>query len=415
MIYPVIKWSYRIAALVIAAVLLWANMVFHRTPVPSDELGHARALAQFHYLKGEMHGGAPQEMQRLFPEGAPFAYALYGLAACNLADRVVEEQRKELLDEARWSLDQLDSDEVKGRFPLLLAPDHGAFLSGWTAYLHGNLLGALYATERSDEEIARFRARCDTIAGTLAHSEQPFIESNGMAWPADVMVCVAALAQHDALFPSFYSSIIQDWVRVVEDRLDESGMLAHAWDPVRDAPRTSARGSSMALMNVFLPTIDSSLAKKQFKLFKQNFLSSRFGLPAVLEHPIGTSGHGDIDSGPLIFGIGPAATIVGAGACRRNGDVAGALALESTVDAFGFTTGAEVRRYLFGALPIADLFIVWCRSMRTSGDITPKGPSSIRFHAWSILLVLLLFTPLAVGHWRSRRNTRRSGSARMLQ
>lgn len=408
MIFLVIKWSYRIVALVIVTLLLWANVEFHRTPVPGDELGHARALAQFHYLKGEMHGGAPQEMQGLFPEGAPFAFALYGLASCNLAYREDGLQRKELLDEARWSLEQLDSDEVKGRFPLLLAPDHGAFLSGWTAYLHGNLLGALSATERSDEDIARFRERCDTIAGTLAHSEQPFIESyNGMAWPADVMVCVAALAQHDALFSPMYSSIIQDWVLDVEHRLDENGMLAHAWDPIRDVPRTSARGSSMALMNVFLPTIDSSLAKKQFKLFKQNFLSSRFGLPAVLEHPIGIYGRGDIDSGPLIFGVGPAATIVGAGACRRNGDVAGALALESTVDAFGFTTGAEVRRYLFGALPIADLFIVWCRSMPTSGDLSQaEGPSSIRFHAWSILLVLILSAPWAIGLWRKRRTSR---------
>jgi hypothetical protein len=408
MIVLVIKWSYRIVAFVITLILLWANVQFHRTPVPGDELGHALALAQFHYLKGEMHGGAPQEMQRLFPEGAPFAYALYGLASCNLAYREDGLQQKELLEEARWSLEQLDSDEVKGRFPLLLAPDHGAFLSGWTAYLHGNLLGALSAPERSDQDTAMFRARCDTIAGTLAHSELPFIESyNGMAWPADVMVCVAALAQHDALFPPLYSSIIQEWVRDVEHRLDKSGMLAHAWDPIRDMSRTSARGSSMALMNIFLPTIDSTLAKKQIKLFKQNFLTSRFGLPAMLEHPIGTSGRGDIDSGPLIFGVGPAATIVGAGACRRNGDVAGAIALESTVDAFGFVTGKEERRYLFGVLPIADLFIVWCRSMPTSGDITQaEGPSSLRFHAWSILLFLLLFAPWAIGFWRSGRKSR---------
>jgi hypothetical protein len=360
-----------------------------------------------------MHGGAPQEMQHLFPEGAPFAYALYGLASCNLANGGHGMQRQELLDEARWSLEQLDSDEVKGRFPLLLPPDHGAFLSGWTAYLHGNVLGALSVIERSEEDVAVFRARCDTIAKTLLHSDRPYIESyNGMAWPADVMVCVAALAQHDALFPPVYTSIIQDWVRNVEGRLDPSGMLAHAWDPIRDMPRTSARGSSMALMNIFLPPIDSTLAKKQFKLFKQNFLSSRFGLPVVREHPIGTYGRGDIDSGPLIFGVGPAATIVGAGACRRNGDVAGALALESTVDAFGFTTGAEVRRYLFGALPIADLFIIWCRSMPTSGELSQaEGPSSIRFHAWSILLLLLLFAPWAIGVWRNRRTSRNKAAA----
>lgn len=404
MILSMVKWIYRIGAVVIALILLWANVVIHRTPHPGDPVDRARVLAQFHYLKGRMHEGAPQEMQGLFPEGAPFAYALHGLASCNLSSRVDGALRQELLDEARWCLEQLDSDDVKGRFPALLPPDHGAFLSGWTAYLHGNMLRALAATERTEDDIARFRSRCDTIARTFINSDQPFIESyNGMAWPADAMVCIAALTQHDALFSPAYSSVIQDWVRDAKGRLDERGMLPHAWDPVRDVSRSAARGSSMALMNVFLPAIDHGSAEMQFTLFRQHFLTERFGLPAVREHREGTHGAGDIDSGPLIMGIGPAATIVAVGACRMNGDAFHAHEFASVVEAFGFAVGRKERAYLFGALPIADLFIVWCRSMPYAGAAQPfSSPLFLRFHAWSALALLLVFAPWSISAVRKR-------------
>jgi len=349
-------------------------------------------------------------MQGLFPEGAPFAYALHGLASCNLSKRTDEGLRNGLLEEARWCLEQLDSDDVKGRFPVLLPPDHGAFLSGWTAYLHGNMLRALAATERTEEDIARFRSRCDAIARTFINSDQPFIESyNGMAWPADAMVCLAALAQHDALFPPVYTGIIQGWVGDVAGRLDERGMLPHEWDPVRDVSRSAARGSSMALMNVFLPAIDRQLAETQFALFRRHFFTERFGLPAVREHPKGTYGAGDIDSGPLIMGIGPAATIVALGACKMNGDAFHAHEFASVVEAFGFAVGQNERAYLFGALPIADLFIAWCRSMPSAGAAQPfSSPLFLRFHAWSALALLLAFAPWSISAVRKRRKRLRT-------
>lgn len=150
----------------------------------------------------------------------------------------------------------------------------------------------------------------------------------------------------------------------------------------------------MSLMCVFLRDIDKDLAREQYALFTQHFLDSRFGMAVALEHPKGVHKPGDIDSGPLILGAGPAATIVAAAACRANGDANQAQLLARTVDAWGFIKGSEEREYLLGAMPIADLFIAWgratqCNSIAGKVNAAPKST----FPLWSLLFCALLAGP----------------------
>ena len=153
------------------------------------------------------------------------------------------------------------------------------------------------------------------------------------------------------------------------------------------------RGSSLALMCLLMPQIDSAFAKDQFKVFAQHFFGERMGVPVVTEFPKDHTGKGDVDSGPLIFGAGPVATIVGAGACRANADAFHDLEFSSTTDGFGFVIGVQERQYVFGAMPIADLFIAWCRSMPTRNSTPFARPEFLRFHAWSALLFGLMWLP----------------------
>ncbi len=347
----------------VTLILLWVNVAIHRTPFPDSaaEQRHVRALLAD--LGPRVRAGLADRIQHWFPEGAPFTYALYGLAHCEQAARTSGAAREVALREARWSLEQLDSDKVKGRFPMLLPPDHGAFLAGWTAFLHGRLLQVSTAADLLKEDSARFRTRCDRIAQAIVDQGSPFIPSyNGMAWPADAAVCAAALALHDRHFPNAYDQVLSWWMKEAAKRVDADGMLPHEWDPGADTSVQSARGSSMALMTVLLPWIDTAFAIDQYARFRLHFFKEVCGVPAVGEHPNGVRGPGDIDSGPLLFGIGPAATIVAAGSCRLNADELHAFEFASTVDAFGLITGSERRSYLFGSMPIADLFIAWVRS-----------------------------------------------------
>jgi|GEM_PF-3367050 hypothetical protein len=47
----------------------------------------------------------------------------------------------------------------------------------------------------------------------------------------------------------------------------------------------------------------------------------RSGVPLVRDHSKGINGWGDVDTGPVILGAGCVSSIVGATACRLNGDV----------------------------------------------------------------------------------------------
>ncbi|MBL7981615.1 MAG: hypothetical protein JNL52_07360 [Flavobacteriales bacterium] len=376
-------------------IMLWVNVAIHRTSFPesAEEQHHVKALLAD--LRPKVRAGLAERMQQWFPEGAPFTYALYGLSQCELAARTIGSERVVALREARWSLGQLASDKVKGRFPMLLPPDHGAFLAGWTAFLHGRLLQVTPAAELSKEDSAQFRTRCDRIAQTFMEHGSPFIPSyNGMAWPADAAVCAAALSLHDSRFPVAYKNVLTWWVKEATQRVDVRGMLPHEWDPESDALLQSARGSSMALMTILLPMIDPAFAADQFARFRLYFFKELFGVPTVGEHPNGVGGAGDIDSGPLLLGIGPAATIVAAGSCRLNADGFHAFEFTSTVDAFGMITGAERRNYLLGGMPIADLFIAWVRSIPAEVQTLQRPPRFLRFHAWSLLLLGIVLCPL---------------------
>jgi len=391
---------------VITAMVIWWNIAIHRTELPGSVAEYDQVDALLTSLGPPMHNGVPERMQRLFPEGEAFSYALYGLANCNSARWCDHDLKLKRIDQARWALNALESERVRGRFPELLPPEHGIFHAGWSAYLHGSILQTTGIEAISIEERHAFIRRCDTIASTFIHAPTPFPESyNGMAWPADATVAMAALALHDRILLDRFSDVRRTWVQHVRRSMGQNKGVAHEWDPETNSALREMRGSSLALMCLLLPEIDSTFAKEQFITFSGYFFDEILGVPVVNEFPKNNKGAGDIDSGPLIFGTGPVAMIVGAGACRANGDVFHDLEMSSTVDGFGFPLGTDERRYLFGAMPIADLFIAWCRSQPVRASMERPSPRFLRFHCYSLFLLFLIWLPPFIW-WRRQRPVR---------
>lgn len=401
---------FRIIRRVLAALLtcwfVWTNIGVHTAPRIGAQEERDDLLRQLRYLERQVHSGLGEEMQKLFPEGSVFTYALYGLAWCGYAEgmAVDDSLRMHALAEARWALASIERKEVQGRFPVAAEPKFGAFYCGWRNYL----LGSIITLDPSvDAEQGSFDAYSAELEKAYEASASPFLESYaGMAWPADNVVAIASLAVHDQQ-ASENAPVIARWVEQVQARLDARGMVPHAWDPYHDKQLEHARGCSQALMNVFMPTIDAAFATQQFERFREHFFMERFGVPLVREYPKGVIGLGNVDSGPVIFGGGCAATIVGAGTCRKNRDIFHATEFDHTVEGFGLVTGRDDKRFIFGALPIADLFIAWTRSM--SMDQTGGEPPGFRrFHLWSLLAVVLLWSPTWFGFLR-RRVDRKTG------
>lgn len=395
---------FRIFRRVLAALLTgwfaWTNIGVHTAPPvgSNEELNDLRH--QLRYLERRVHAGLGAEMQKLFPEGSVFTHALYGLSWCGFAQRIpaADTLRVHALHEARWALAQIEKKEVQGRFPVAAEPKFGAFYCGWRNYL----LGSIIVLDSTDEaERSLFDAYSAELEKVYLASPSPFIESYaGMSWPADNVVAIASLAEHERN-ASGRPYVVDRWLDQVKSRLDDRGLVPHAWDPYNNAEVEHARGCSQALMNVFLPGIDSAFATEQFDLFREHFFMERFGIPLVREYPKGVVGMGDVDSGPVILGAGCAATIVGAGACRGNRDLFHAGEFDHTMEGFGLVTGVDNKRFIFGTLPIADLFIAWSRSM-SSDDVAPPPPGFKRFHLWSLLAVVLLWSPTWFSALRKR-------------
>lgn len=365
-------------------------------------------VEQLAFLKKRMHQGAAADMQQLYPEGYIFMHALYGLAWCEVAEKMVSDSvlYRNALEEIDWSYWSVRSGEAKRNFDESLPLPYGAFYCGWSNYLLGKKLRAA-GKNRGHPDVEDFKNNCSRIAEYFrAKGSTPYPESYpGGAWPADGMMCVASLALHDRLFDPVYKDILQRWVADVKLSADVNGLIPHAVDASSGKPLENARGCSQSLMLNFLLEIDSVFAHQQFAIFKKLFLDQRLGLFGVREYSFGDSGDGDVDSGPVIFQIGAAASIVSIRTMNLYKEGEYSTSLRNSVEAFGFPVHQDgMKMYLFGKLPMADVFITWANAAAMLQDEEPVFSEDGRmiFHAYSLIPVILCVSML-VFLWRKGR------------
>lgn len=381
------------ALFLVIAIILYLNIRLYYQPQWSTTAPQINLSveAQLNYLQKRMHAGAAVDMQKRYPEGYLFLNALYGLGWCNLLAKtpVQSPLYKRGIEEVRWALHAIDSPAGRAPFSPNLPLAYGAFYRGWSNYLRGKYLELLPGMMEDTAQAQIFQANCAQIAKAVTESKTPFLESYVYAtWPADMVVLMASLAQHDRLFMSQYGLLMQNWLKQVDKRTDQLGLIPHSAHPYTGKVLEAARGSSQSLILSFLIEIDSTYARRHFEQYKKSFLTRRTGLPGIREYPKGTLGFGDVDSGPVIFGIGGAASIVGQRTMALYGEADVAIGLRNSIEAFGFGWhwGKE-KRYLFGALPIADAFIAWSNSVEASKSERLVGKRNWR---WSFQLALVV-------------------------
>ncbi|MEV8374384.1 hypothetical protein AB0P21_16700 [Kribbella sp. NPDC056861] len=361
------------------------------------------AVKQLRFLKGALGGGADQAAQGLKPEGFFFLNVLYGLSwiQVGMAD---PDRRQEAVREAKWSLDRLNSAAGTAPFARDLAPEYGVFHAGWTNWLRGGILSLQPAAERDLTEYTKVSA---ALAKAFDASETPYLEAYpGQSWPVDSTVAMASLALYDHLATPRFQPTITRWVAGVKTRLDPAtGLMPHQVTPVS----SGARGTSQTMIHRFLLEIDPAFARSQYELYRVKFVT---GLgPAVREYPKGISGVGDVDSGPLIFGVSLSATTVALGAARvQNDALAGVLQREGELLGVPLS-GLETKRYALGQVPIGDAFVAWSATARPFVAEQQPAPSAVSGWWWWTPWLLLVWLPSLV-LWGFVRLTRRRIDAR---
>jgi hypothetical protein len=189
----------------------------------------------------------------------------------------------------------------------------------------------------------------------------------GEIYTADNTVLVASLAVHAIVTGHDTSATIQRWTMHARAHLldPDTGLIVRAVDE-RGQPIGRGRGSWAGWNVFYLMQAEPELATEQYRRLREHLLRQVpfAGLAAVREYPEGTGGGGDVDSGPLLFGISPAATGFAIAGARYAGDAHLLAALLGTAELAGTTAGfGNRRRYLLAPL-VGDAIVLAMRTAR---------------------------------------------------
>jgi hypothetical protein len=391
-----IQWPLRILAALLVFFIIYLNVALYDKPVcfpAQNGLVNADVLKQLYFLRRMLHEeNTGEEMQSLYPEGYVFIYALYALTWCDVVEMSEPESVhwQEGRREVSFCLNALDSPAGKRVFNPDLPLTYGAFYRGWTAYVQGRYLQISDAAERDSTVFRQFQDECLAISKAITQTEKPYLESyRDLAWPADNIVCLATLALHDRITEPRFQEVRNEWLgRIKASLVPEYEMIPHGYDLEGNRPLEGVRGSSQSLMLSFLFDVDSVFAKEQYQQYREHFLAYRLGLPGIREYPKGEIGMGDIDSGPVVLGIGGAASIVGIKAATKYGDWELATALRGGVSALLFPRSGEKEKcYLFGQLPMLDAFMAWSNAEICETEDLTTNNWRWRFQLISSLIV----------------------------
>jgi len=402
----IIKILFVVTSILLIGFLLFTNIKIYFGPnLEKQKQVNEDVVNQLNFLEDQLKKeNLAFEMQSIYPEGYVFTYALYGLTWCELAmnESNNSERYKRALTEARYAYEQIDSEYAKSNFYIGLNPRYGIYYRGWKNYLLAKILSC--QTIKNELEIKKFALNCEEIADAFRSNNSPYLESYpNSSWPADAFLAIASLKIHDEIFSKKYDSLIINWIKKVKSKLDpDTHLIPHSTFSMNGKTIEGARGSSSSLILRLLADIDPEFAVQQYKIFQEKFLITRLGLPAIREYPEAENGSGDIDSGPVLFDVSFAGTIVGVGTLKCFGEMETANLLSGTIEAFGFPlTLGNKKKYIFGQLPIADVFIAWSRIASVNKEVIElKGKdknsfgSKLRFHIYSIICILFILVIL---------------------
>jgi hypothetical protein len=318
------RFSVRVSVWILAAILLVTASV--RSAEMNNANGAAilneRLAGQFQRLLAD-----PVEYQRLvrtecsdFPEGDLFPFTLPALAYAHLA--IAHPDRKpEFLSEAEKLITMC--------LPIVArrtrAPDGDLrLLENYTDHaVHlGQLnlaLGRYKQAGGMDSPLLETHEAISHVLLSAAEAAQgkPLKSYPHLTWSFDTMPVLLSLKLSgvDAQRVDRVIGAHLDWIKT--KGTDHRYQL-----PYSAGPTTLPRGCELSLRIPILAELDKEFAIFTYNAYKKHFWIDRGNIAGFAEWPGGTGNHQDMDSGPIVDGIGMSATGNSFAAARALGDSA---------------------------------------------------------------------------------------------
>lgn len=250
-------------------------------------------------------------------------------------------------DTAQWKEDALES--LDGPNP------HAAYLG---------YLNVVLGVHRRLVPDSRFAALNDRISLALARhltaSPHGIIETYPReAYPMDNASVVTSLLLHVQNTGADHRDALQrPLAHFTKAWVDpDSGLLYQAIDAGNNRPVERARASGTAFAATMFGFAKHEISARLYASVQDQCTKSLLGFGYVNEYPDGQSGHGDVDSGPVIFGISPSATGFLIGAARSSRDRETYVRLYRTAHLMGTPTDWAGRRAYVTGGPVGNAIL----------------------------------------------------------
>ncbi len=182
------------------------------------------------------------------------------------------------------------------------------------------------------------------LARRLAAAPHGTVETYpGETYPPDVCAVVGAIGLHGRATGEDHGELIAAWsARARETLVDpDTGLLIQAVDGRSGAPVDRPRASGTAIGAYFLAFADADLSGELHEALRDQCAVGLLGFGGMREYARGQrGGFGDVDSGPVVFGVGMSSTGFALAGARIHRDRRVFVGLHRTSVLFG----APVRR-----------------------------------------------------------------------
>ncbi len=269
---------------------------------------------------------------RRFPEGDLFPFTFPAIAYAQLAlrdpayrDHALHQMAK-LLDLAVPAVVRR-VEARKGQLQSI-----GSY-EGHAVYLCqlGLALGLWRALGGDDRYEADHRRVADVVRGALiARNGAPLDSFPGVVFPFDTIPCLVFLTQRDRQdsAEAGREPVARHRLWIRDHGTDvETGLPASRVDPVTFAPIEVPRGCELSLRVPLLAQLDPGAAQALWSRYVEHFWVERWIVKGLAEWPDGQQRFEDMDSGPILMGVGLAASSLGLGAALMAGDTSRATTL----------------------------------------------------------------------------------------
>ena len=195
-------------------------------------------------------------------------------------------------------------------------------------------------------------------------------------YPADSAIAAAAISLHARVQGRGRPPVLDAWeANFRANCIDPAtGLVYQALGSAGTIEASLPRGSGTALAAWVLGGSHPQLSRELYAALLRHRYRDVFGFGGIREYARGDSTDGDIDSGPLMFGFSPAATVYTLGSSRAQHDLRTFARLYASAHFFGAPVEGDERRNFVVAGPLGDAVLAAALTTLEPGEYTRIGP-----------------------------------------